>query len=167
MWVADTWHVFSYICVGVALYCTVVFVRHLELCQSWNIVYSVCGDKKSGSRPDSYAVLLQLLGAYQLYALNRVTRNQWTAISGLRTLSWYAELIVVGPEIHNYASIVKVIVTPQSKYQSYSRRRSETPRIRYFDTGRYFSCDLDYATLHSHLTLTFLSSLYKYFLFCC
>jgi hypothetical protein len=63
----------------------------------------------------------------------------WTAY-----LSWYAELIVVEPEIHNYASIVKVIVTSQSKYQSYSRRSGKTPRIRYFDTGRYSSCDFDY-----------------------
>jgi hypothetical protein len=49
----------------------------------------------------------------------------WTAY-----LSWYAELTLVEPEIQNYASKVKGKVTPQSKYQSYSRRRGKNPRIR-------------------------------------
>ena len=42
--------------------------------------------------------------------------------------------------MHNYASVVKVIFTSTS----YSRHRGKTPRIRYFDTGRYSSCDFDY-----------------------
>jgi len=85
----------------------------------------------------------------------------WTAY-----LSWYAEITVVEPEINNYACVVKGKVTPQSKYQSHSRPRGKIPRIRYFDMRQYSSFDFDYRYV-TYFTLIFLSSLHKYFLFCC
>jgi len=69
----------------------------------------------------------------------------WTAY-----LSWYAELTAVEPEIHNYASIVKV--TLQSKYQSYSRRKSKIPRINILTRGDIFPVILIISTPHTHFT---------------
>jgi hypothetical protein len=99
--------------------------------------------------------------------LNPMNCHFWTAY-----LSENAELGVVEKEIQNDAITVKV--TPQSKYQSYSRRRGKTPRILHIDKRRYFSYfDFRYVThthTHTHLHIfhfNFLFSLYEYFLFCC